>query len=95
MEALPRHSEVSEQATGIPRTMPGKQLNNNAATSVCLGATEIILRTLCTVSNKLSIHHDRLVSYTCSYGYSCGATQNADCPSELLRKRVKAVSIYL
>ena len=54
METLPRYSEVSEQTSGTPQAMPGKQPNNNAATSICLGTTEIILRTLCTVSNKLS-----------------------------------------
>ena len=76
METLPRYSEVSEQATGIPRAMPGKQLNNNTATSICLRATEIILRTFCTVSHKLSSY---VRSYTVTLtSYIGGASLYAE-----------------
>ena len=45
-------SQAFEQATApeTPRTMSVKQLNNNPATSICLGVTEIILRVFSTVS---------------------------------------------
>ena len=79
METLSQYSvrtEVSEGSTDIPRDMPGKQLNNNAATSICLGATEIILRTFCTVSNKLS-------SYTVTLAIAAmGFMQNSDCRAQ-------------
>ena len=83
METLPRYSEVPEQATGIPRTMPGKQLNNNASTSICLGATEIILRTFCTVSYKLSNYTVTLDSYTATALDLPTDMRNVNCRSEL------------